>query len=306
MINLNKSKDDELEQFIDSFDTVITDCDGVLWHENNPVPGASDVVNAFVKLGKKVYYVTNNSTKTRDEFQEKCKKLNFYTDNDCVLSPSYLLPRYLKTINFSRKVYLIGSSGIANELTKAGIPFIGLGPDPVTSLDLSFSEFKPDPDIGAVVIGFDLHFNYLKIMKAATYLKNRDVLFIATNTDEQFPGGNNIIIPGTGSLVRCVETCANRKALVIGKPSLLMSEALIANNKINPSRTIMIGDRCNTDILFGKRCNFSTLCVLTGVTTAEQLNNWSNSLDPREKELVPNYYIKSLADLLPHLQNKIK
>ena len=62
---------------MDSFDTVLTDCDGVLWHNNNPIENVPEMVHYFRKLGKKVIYVTNNSSKTRSDFLQKVTKLEF-------------------------------------------------------------------------------------------------------------------------------------------------------------------------------------------------------------------------------------
>lgn len=67
----------DVKLWLDSFDTVLTDCDGVIWVENNPLPGATDVINRFLSVGKKLFFVTNNSTKTRPEFVEKATKLGF-------------------------------------------------------------------------------------------------------------------------------------------------------------------------------------------------------------------------------------
>ena len=56
--------------------------------------------------------------------------------------------------------------------------------------------FKPDPDVGAVVVGLDKHFSYPKLVKAATYLNNPDVLFIGANPDVERPSPNNNRFPG--------------------------------------------------------------------------------------------------------------
>lgn len=44
---------------------------------NNVIKGSPEVINRFKEMGKKVFFVTNNSTKTRTEFLEKSNSLNF-------------------------------------------------------------------------------------------------------------------------------------------------------------------------------------------------------------------------------------
>jgi len=51
-------------------------------------------------------------------------------------------------------------------------------------------------DLRCVVAGFDLHVSYRKLIRAATILSRPDSIFVATNTDEQFPHKGGIILPG--------------------------------------------------------------------------------------------------------------
>lgn len=291
--NLQEVSKDQVQEFLNSFDTVLTDCDGVLWIDNNAIPGSAETMNYFRKLGKRIFYVTNNSTKIRSDFAVKAQQLGFIASQDEILSTAYLVAHYLKGIGFTKKVYLLGSNGIGEELKAVGIRHIGVGPDHVQP---DFKSMKPselDPEVGAVVVGFDEHVSYPKLMKAASYLYSEECLFIATNTDERFPKASSIVVPGTGTLVRAVETCSDRKALVLGKPHAYVRKFLESCG-LDPGRTLMIGDRCNTDIELGVRCGFQTLLVLSGVTSTKDLERIRNEKKPP----LPDVILPKLGDLL--------
>lgn len=262
-----------IKKFLSSFDTVLTDCDGVIWTGDEVIGKANIALNKLRALGKKVFYVTNNSTKTRSEYVIKCKNLGFEGQEEEIVGTSYVLAQYLKQRNFNKKVYIVGSTGMTRELDNVGIAHNEIGPYPSPEKVFSLQHtMELDPEVGCVAVGFDGDISFAKIMKASSYLNNPECMFLATNTDERFPLRNsNLVFPGTGTMVKAVETASERAPIVMGKPSVEMFEVIRKANNLDPARTLMIGDRCNTDILFGKNCGLHTLVVLSGVTEFKHL-----------------------------------
>lgn len=266
------------------------------------IHGSPNVINRLQDIGKKVFFITNNSTKTRNGFLEKAHSLGYKASEESIVSTSYAAAKYLQKRQFNKKVFLIGSSGISEELDNVGIEHTGTGPDTIkTTYHDMLHEFKMDADVGAVIVGFDEHFSFPKLLKAANYLNDPNCLFVATNTDERFPSKLGVV-PGTGSIVRAVQTAAERDPVVMGKPNVSICESLIGENGIVPERTLMIGDRCNTDILLGTRCGFQTLLVGTGVHHLHDVHKWKKSKDAEEKKLIPDVYLPKLGDLMPFLE----
>lgn len=303
--------DTEVSTWFDSFDTVMTDCDGVLWVGAEPISGSPEMINRFRDLGKRVFFVTNNSTKHRREYKTKLDKLGFGGTMDEIVGTAYLAATYLEQINFdkSKLVYVVGSSGITQELDDVGIKYLPIGPDSVpeegnwTLETLKFQPIKLNPDVAAVIAGFDINISFNKILKGASYANRPGAVFVATNTDEQFPmPGTELIIPGTGSMVAAVATAAGRQPVVLGKPSKFMFEIVQKRHPgILPERTLMIGDRANTDILLGKNCGLQTLLVGSGVHSLAETRAWEVSEDIDQRRMVADFYADKLGDLLDRI-----
>jgi len=158
-------------------------------------------MNQFKAMGKSIYFCTNNSTKTRSELLQKGVELGFHINESGIISTAHATAAFLKRRNFSKRVFVIGSEGITKELDAVGIRHTKVGPEPMQGSLVEFmaEHLKLDTDIGAVVVGFDEHFSFPKMMKAASYLNDPQCLFVATNTDERFPSGSGGGGGGVGS-----------------------------------------------------------------------------------------------------------
>ncbi|RWS28336.1 phosphoglycolate phosphatase-like protein [Leptotrombidium deliense] len=300
-VNLDDSK--ECAKLLDEIDFVVVDCDGVLWLNMSLLPGCDRTINVLRKNGKKIIFATNNSSKSRQEMLKKLNDMGFNATIDEVMITSFALCVYLKQMNFSGKVYIFGNvnggtRGIADELTAAGIECTGVGKDPMANDGDMFPNVTLDCDVKAVVVAYDNYISLPKLVKACTYARTVDPrFFIATNADESFPTPmKHLLIPGTGAFVAFVETASGRKPVTLGKPGTFFFECLKAiAPDINPQKTVMIGDRLNSDIAFGNNNGFRyTIHVQTGV---DSLNDVKECIERGEKHLVPSHYINSIADL---------
>ena len=141
--------------------------------------------------------------------------------------------------------------------------------------------------------GLDTQINYTKLSKAFQYLtRNPGCHFIATNEDSTFPVSTGLL-PGAGSISAPLRFALGRDPVSTGKPAGTMLDCVKAKFVIksffqnsdsimkrfpvrvhfDPKSTIMVGDRLNTDILFGKNGGLTTLLVLTGLCIVSMLRS---------------------------------
>ncbi|TPX34866.1 hypothetical protein SmJEL517_g02631 [Synchytrium microbalum] len=286
------------QTFLDGVDTFLLDCDGVIWSGNDVFPNVHYVLDTLRSMGKRLLFVTNNSTKSRAAYRKKFTSLNLTADVDEIFGSSYAAAYYLKHIlNFpdDKNVYICGMEGIQEELKAEEISYIGSSADDenLKSMD-DMATILPDPSVGAVLFGFDLNINYKKLAKAFTYLHdNPSVHFVATNSDLTYPAGGRVY-PGTGALLSALSASVGRKPIICGKPEQTMLDVIINKYHLNVERTCMVGDRLDTDIEFGKLGGLKTLLVMTGVTSKQELST---------THIIPDYVMKGLGELLPPPSN---
>ncbi|KAI1900142.1 hypothetical protein AGOR_G00046970 [Albula goreensis] len=290
----------QLKDLLKEKHCVLFDCDGVIWNGEKPVAGAPEVVNMLKKRGKSVFFVTNNCTRPRESYVQKFLRLGFKdVVQSEILSSSYCSAIYLRDVaKLQGKVYVIGCDGVHKELREAGVQFIE---DDAAVPGATISDCPLESDVRAVLVGYDDELNFLKLAKACCYLRNPDCLFLATDRDPWHPLRGGRVTPGSGSLAAALETAAERKATVIGKPSRFMFQCIASQFGVDPRRAIMVGDRLETDILFGWSCGVDTVLTLTGVSTLEQAQAYRDSLAPEKAICVPDYVVDSIADFLPAL-----
>ncbi|XP_064398613.1 glycerol-3-phosphate phosphatase-like [Halichondria panicea] len=284
---------DQWKELLASVDNFVFDCDGVLWlGTGEAIPGAQEVIKLLRKKGKSIYFVSNNSGKSRKQYLVNFDRLGFEAYENEIYSVGYATAHYLKhVLNFKKKVYLMGLSGLAQELDLQGIPHIGVGPDPMVGGPAELAKITLDPEVGAVVVGFDKEFNWMKLIKACSYLHKPDCLFIATNEDANLPiKSDTIVSPGTGCIVKSVKVGSGREPIVVGKPHSPIFEVLQKSVNLDPSRTVMIGDRLNTDMELGIRNGMKTLLVFSGISQRKDLEDQS--------ETKPDFFSESVAGLL--------
>uniref|UniRef100_A0A914M288 Uncharacterized protein n=1 Tax=Meloidogyne incognita TaxID=6306 RepID=A0A914M288_MELIC len=299
------------KHILGSYDTFLFDADGVLWRDENPLPGAIDLVKQLSDVGKRVIILTNNSSRDPVGHAEKAKRLGFsnFTSND-VCCPSLILVDQLEQMKkdpkFASKahlpIFLIGPPGLENFLRKRGIESIGTGPDPMPDGKLftldNASDFVTKEPVLAVIGSFDSHISFPKIMKAVNYLHDDEMPFFVTNEDARFPGKDpNIVIPGAGTVTSMLRYVSGREPIVMGKPSSFCWDYICKNfgGSFTRERTLMIGDRCETDIQFGRNSGLSTLLVLTGVSSMEDVKHFAMQ---GKQSLIPEFFVQNLKELL--------
>lgn len=288
----------QIRGLLEAKDFFLFDCDGVIWHGENAITGAAKVVNALIRRGKNVVFVTNNCTRPRENYVNKFTRLGF-TDVmlDQIFSSSYCSGLYLRdVVKVPGQVFVIGCEGLRRELLEAGIPCVEEADDP----DATIYNCALAADVKAVLVGHDDKLTFLKLAKASCYLRDPECLFLATDNDPWHPLSGGRILPGSGSLTAALEVASGRKATVIGKPSRFMFECISSQfSGVDPAQCLMVGDRLETDMLFGSNCGLDTMLTLTGVSQIEEAQEYRNSDLSTNRSYVPDYVVDTIADFLP-------
>lgn len=268
-------------EYVDRYDTFLFDCDGVIWRNQEPIEGAKESLAELRRLKKRVLFISNNATKNRDQYLQKFRDFGIEAEKGEIFNSAYIVAQFLSThTEFDKNtdvVLLIGERGLMEELEEKYIRYI---------YPLRSNEYDSEM-IKAVVVGLDREFAYYQGTRALRALTdNKDCMFISSNQDLTFPVEGGKIIPGAGSIVAMIRAASGKEPTNMGKPEQHAFKIIQKEFNLDPKRTLMIGDKCDTDIAFGNRAGTDTMLVYSGIT---RRNDYLTE--------TPTYTLESVASL---------
>lgn len=138
--------------------TFVFDCDGVIWRGEAAIDGVPETLDLLRARGKRLIFLTNNSTKSREGYRAKFESLGIGVEAEEIFASSFAVAAYLRSQSFppDAKVYVVGHAGIQDELDLVGIQHIGGPADASKTVDMGpGGKLQIDPSVRAVVVGLD-------------------------------------------------------------------------------------------------------------------------------------------------------
>ncbi len=248
---------------------IVFDLDGTVYLGNRPIEATINFINKYSNCYD-IYFMTNNTSKTPEEYVEKLRKFNIKTTINHILSPVIPLIEYLKNNNI-RYVYVIGTKNFQDYIQQQ-------------FNDINFTE---DRDLcQAVLVGYDTELTYEKLKTACLLLQRKEITLIATHQDMVCPTELGMI-PDIGSFLKVLELTVNRNPhITFGKPNPILLKPLL--NKYRPNEIVIIGDRLYTDKALADNAGIDFILVLTGET---------KRVDVENLEQFPKLIVKDLSYL---------
>ncbi|GAB3038097.1 HAD-IIA family hydrolase [Natronobiforma cellulositropha] len=253
-----------------AYAAAILDVDGTIVRGEHLVPGALEGLRALERAALSRVLFSNNPTRGGAHYRDRLAAHGIDVDPERVLTSATVTAAYLADTHPGETVFLVGERRLASILEDAGLA--------VTD----------DPDAADLVLGsIDREFRFADLERALAALE-RDLPFYGTDPDVTIPRASHSI-PGTGSILAAMTAAAGRDPdAVLGKPSEMAASAAMALIDAPPEATLVVGDRLDTDVALGERAGMTTVLVLSGVTTRDDVT--ASSVDP-------DYVLESLGEI---------
>jgi NagD protein len=246
----------------------LTDMDGVLVHENAPVPGAAELLQQWRDQDKPYLVLTNNSIFTPRDLSARLRASGLIVPEDRIWTSALATADFLADQIPGGSAFVIGESGMTTALYEAG-----------------FVMTENDPDY--VVIGETRNYSFEAITKAIRLIVNGS-RFIVTNPDATGPSPEGPM-PATGAVAALISKATGKEPYVVGKPNPMMFRSAMNKIGAHSENTGMIGDRMDTDIVAGIEAGLHTVLVLTGISDRAEIERYP---------FRPDEVLESVADLL--------
>jgi NagD protein len=246
----------------------LTDMDGVLVHEGQPVPGAPEFVGKLRASGKPFLILTNNSMYTARDLQARLARIGIEVPETAIWTSALATAQFLDDQRPRGTAYVIGEAGLTTALHNAGY---------------ILSNYEPD----YVVLGETRTYSFEAITTAVRLIDN-GARFICTNPDPTGPSAEGAL-PAAGSVAAMISKATGVEPYFVGKPNPMMMRSALNTIGAHSETTAMIGDRMDTDVLCGLEAGLQTILVLSGISTRADVDRYPYR---------PSRVLDSVADLV--------
>lgn len=233
---------------------LICDMDGVLWRGSSPLPGLHELFSLIRDQDLAHVFVTNNSSRTPDEYVRKLAGMGVTTTPEHILNSAVATARHVAERYPGAIVFSIGANGVREALAAEGL-------NHHDDLNIQTAD--------VVVVGWDQQLTWKKLA-TATRLILAGAALVCTNPDLTFPL-ESALAPGNGAQIAALQAATGADPEIIGKPAPPLYQQALDRMQTDPDTTLVIGDRLDTDILGGVRLGMPTALVLTGISNRQEL-----------------------------------
>ncbi len=258
-----------LSPLLADYDHFLLDLDGCVWVGDRPTPRAREALVELRGGGKRISFLTNDTALAPEEYVRKLWSLGLQASLEEIVSVGAAIQYTLAQRSPGTPTFVIGSAAIFRHVADAGQRIVNGTPR------------GPEAEI-VVVAGHD-EFRFAEL-RTATQAVLAGAEMIAAGRDRTFPTADGTS-PGTGALVAALEYATERTAMSVGKPDPAMFETAL--DRLGPGRTLMVGDRLDSDLGGAAAAGLDAAIVLTGMTSQEQAGAAS---DPAPVAVADNLY----------------
>lgn len=258
----------------------VLDMDGTIYLGNNLFPETLPFLERCREHGKKYIFFTNNSSRSPETYVKRLNGMGIHATREDIVTSGDVMIHFLKTHRAGQSVYLVGTPDLEESFRQAGIPLVEDGPEETMPEDWKVKI----PDI--VLLGFDTTLTYHKLERACHFLRS-GAEFLSTHEDINCPTEYGFM-PDSGAMCALITMSTGVKPRFTGKPHEEVLEILEDHTGIPRSRMAAVGDRLYTDIALGTKNNVTSILVMSGETTPEDL---------AASDVRPTMVVKNIGEL---------
>jgi len=243
----------------------LLDMDGVLVRGMTPIVRSAEYVQLLVDRSVPFMVFSNNSRFTPEVMANRLNSVGFQLDSSKIYTSALATAEFINLQKPNATCFPIGEEGLKQALQDQNLQYDDVAPD-------------------YVVVGESVNYSFQELTKSAQLVAS-GARFVGTNQDTSIPSESGAI-PACGAVCALIEAATGVAPYFIGKPNPFMMRAALAKLGKDPSDTIMVGDRIDTDIMAGMELGLQTVLVLTGASAESSLAKYPY----RPSLIVPSLY----------------